>query len=113
MEHSPSLRYYQDRVDEWIRTYGGGYFSELGMLAQLVEEVGEVARLLSRQYGQQTAKDGDQPQRLGDELADVLFSLICMANGTGIDLSTELERNLAKKTARDATRYQVQVTEPT
>ena len=113
MEHSPTLRDYQDRVDEWIRTYGGGYFAELGMLAQLVEEVGEVARVVSRQYGQQTTKDGDQPQRLGDELADVLFSLICMANGTGIDLATELERNLAKKTARDATRYQVQITEPT
>jgi NTP pyrophosphatase (non-canonical NTP hydrolase) len=113
MEQSPSLRDYQDRVDQWIRTYGGGYFSELGILAQLVEEVGEVARVVSRQYGQQTTKDGDAAMRLGDELADALFALICMANGTGIDLSTELERNLAKKTARDASRYQIEATEPT
>jgi NTP pyrophosphatase (non-canonical NTP hydrolase) len=113
MEQSPSLREYQDRVDQWIRTYGGGYFAELGMLAQLVEEVGEVARVLSRQYGQQTTKDGDAPLRLGDELADVLFAVICLANSTGIDLSTALEHNLAKKTARDATRYQIELTEPT
>jgi NTP pyrophosphatase (non-canonical NTP hydrolase) len=113
MEQSPSLRDYQDRVDEWIHTYGGGYFAELGMLAQLVEEVGEVARVVSRRYGEQTTKDGDAHRQLGDELADVLFSLICLANGTGIDLGAELDRNLAKKTARDGTRYQMEISEPT
>lgn len=103
-EQSLTLRDYQGRVDEWISTYGVSYFSELTMLAQLVEEVGEVAHIVSRQYGDQTAKAGDGG-RLGDELADVLFVLVCLANRTGVDLSAELERNLAKKTARDSTRY--------
>jgi NTP pyrophosphatase (non-canonical NTP hydrolase) len=98
-----TLRQYQHRVDEWITTYGVRYFSELNILAQLVEEVGEVARIVGRRYGEQS---GDDPARsLGDELADVLFTIACLANKTGLDLDTEVARNLAKKTHRDATRH--------
>jgi NTP pyrophosphatase (non-canonical NTP hydrolase) len=99
----PTLRQYQARVDEWITSYGVRYFSELNILAQLVEEVGEVARIVGRRYGEQS---GDDPDRsLGDELADVLFTVACLANKTGIDLTDEVARNLAKKTRRDATRH--------
>jgi len=98
----------QARVDGWIRSVGVRYFSELTNLAQLVEEVGEVARVMSRTYGEQSWKrpEGEQPE-LADELADVLFVLICIANQTGVDLAAALERNLAKKTARDSERHQV------
>lgn len=96
----------QQRVDDWIRTIGVRYFSELTNLAQLVEEVGEVARIMSRRYGDQSFKESDKQVDLGDELADVLFVLICLANQTGVDLTSALEKNLDKKTRRDATRHQ-------
>ena len=96
----------QDTVDTWIRTTGVRYFSELTNMAILTEEVGEVARLIARQYGEQSFKESDQGRELGDELADVLFVLICLANQTGVNLTDALTRNLAKKTQRDATRHQ-------
>jgi NTP pyrophosphatase (non-canonical NTP hydrolase) len=99
------LREAQDRVDEWIQEIGVRYFSELTNLAQLVEEVGEVARILSRTYGDQSFKDSDPHHDLSDELADVLFVLICLANQTGVDLTAALERNLEKKTSRDGDRH--------
>ena len=95
----------QERVDRWIREVGVRYFSELTNLAQLVEEVGEVARILSRTYGDQSFKDKEKELDLSDELADVLFVLICLANQTGVDLSEAFLRNLDKKTVRDASRH--------
>ncbi len=100
-----TLKQAQARVDEWIRTIGVRYFSELTNLAQLVEEVGEVARVLSRTYGEQSFKTGEPRKELADELADVLFVLICLANQTGVDLTTALEANLQKKTQRDRERH--------
>ncbi|WP_164102346.1 nucleotide pyrophosphohydrolase [Candidatus Laterigemmans baculatus] len=96
----------QRQVDQWIRTIGVRYFGELTNLAQLVEEVGEVARILSRSCGEQSSKPGEPLGDLGDELADVLFVVICLANQSGIDLEAALRRNLEKKTRRDATRHQ-------
>jgi NTP pyrophosphatase (non-canonical NTP hydrolase) len=96
----------QRRVDEWINTIGVRYFSELTNLAQLVEEVGELARIMSRTYGEQSFKPSDQRGDMEDELADVLFVLLCIANQTGVDLSEALRRNLAKKSARDGERHQ-------
>ncbi|PQO45444.1 pyrophosphatase [Blastopirellula marina] len=101
-----TLREAQDEVDHWIQTIGVRYFSELTNLAQLVEEVGEVARVISRTYGEQSFKPSDEKVELSDELADVLFVLICLANQTGVDLTDALKRNLDKKTKRDATRHQ-------
>ena len=95
----------QKQVDDWIKEYGVRYFSELTNLAQLVEEVGEVARIISRTYGDQSFKKSDLAKDLGDEFADVLFVLICLANQTGIDLTEALQRNLDKKTKRDADRH--------
>jgi NTP pyrophosphatase (non-canonical NTP hydrolase) len=95
----------QQQVDRWIQTLGVRYFSELTNLAQLVEEVGEVARCLSRTYGEQSHKAGESSANLGDELADVLFVLICLANQTGVDLTQAFAANLAKKTARDQRRH--------
>lgn len=95
----------QKKVDTWIKTLGVRYFSELTNLAQLVEEVGEVSRIMSRTYGDQSFKSGEAEADLGDELADVLFVLICIANQTGVDLTTALEKNLQKKTKRDAKRH--------
>ena len=95
----------QERVDCWIREVGVRYFSELTNLAQLVEEVGEVARILSRTYGDQSFKDKEKELDLSDELADVLFVLICLANQTGVDLTSAFLRNLDKKTGRDAARH--------
>ena len=92
-------------VDEWIRTYGVRYFSPLTNMAQLTEEVGEVARIISRKYGEQSEKPSDEGKDLGDELADVLWVVICLANQTGVDLTTAFQRNLEKKTQRDATRH--------
>lgn len=100
-----SIRQSQQYVDEWIRSIGVRYFAELTNLAQLVEEVGEVARILSRTKGEQSNKAGESPGDLGDELADVLFVVICLANQSGIDLQAAFERNLEKKTRRDATRH--------
>ena len=95
----------QGLVDEWIRTYGVRYFSPLTNMAQLTEEVGEVARIISRKYGEQSEKPSDDGKDLGDELADVLWVVICLANQTGVDLTTAFQRNLEKKTQRDATRH--------
>jgi NTP pyrophosphatase (non-canonical NTP hydrolase) len=95
----------QGVVDQWIRTTGVRYFSELTNMAILTEEVGEVARLMSRIYGDQSFKESDKGKELGDELADVLFVLICIANQTGVDLTKALEKNLEKKSIRDANRH--------
>lgn len=95
----------QQRVDEWIRTTGVRYFSELTNMAILTEEVGEVARLMSRLYGDQSFKATEQNKELSDELADVLWVLICIANQTGVDLTEALEKNFSKKTNRDAGRH--------
>lgn len=95
----------QKTVDDWIKTYGVRYFSELTNTAILMEEVGEVARIMARRYGEQSEKESDKSKDLGEELADVLFVLICLANQTGIDLETELKKNLEKKTGRDADRH--------
>jgi NTP pyrophosphatase (non-canonical NTP hydrolase) len=95
----------QQKVDEWIKTIGVRYFSELTNLGQLVEEVGEVARIMTRTYGEQSFKKSDETHDLGDEIADVLFVLISIANQTGIDLTEALVKNLDKKSTRDATRH--------
>ncbi|TWU37309.1 nucleotide pyrophosphohydrolase [Novipirellula artificiosorum] len=96
----------QKYVDQWIQTVGVRYFDEMTNLAQLVEEVGEVARILSRTCGEQSCKPGEKVGDLSDELADVLFVVICLANQSGIDLTAAMQQNLLKKTVRDATRHQ-------
>ena len=95
----------QKIVDNWIKEYGVRYFNELTNLAILTEEVGEVARIISRRFGEQSEKESDKNKDLGDEFADVLFVLICLANQTGIDLESALKKNLEKKTIRDADRH--------
>lgn len=95
----------QQTVDEWIKTYGVRYFSELTNMAILTEEVGEVARIIARKYGEQSFKTSDKEKDLGDEMADVLFVLICLANQTGINLTDALQKNLDKKTKRDHQRH--------
>ena len=94
----------QKLVDQWVKTYGVRYFSELTNMAILTEEVGELARQMARTYGDQSFKQGETPN-LGDEMADVLWVLLCLANQTGIDLEEELRRNFEKKTSRDKTRH--------
>ena len=100
-----SLRQAQQDVDEWIRSIGVRYFDPMTNLAQLIEEVGEVARILSRTHGEQSYKPDDQPGQLADELADVLFVTLCLANQSGIDLTEALQANLDKKTKRDRDRH--------
>ncbi len=95
----------QELVDNWIKEYGVRYFNELTNMAQLTEEVGEVARIIARRYGEQSEKESDKNKDLGDEMADVLWVLICLANQTGIDLEEALKKNLDKKTKRDNTRH--------
>ncbi|SMC77002.1 nucleotide pyrophosphohydrolase [Pedobacter africanus] len=95
----------QETVDQWIKTTGIRYFNELTNTAILMEEVGEVARIMSRKYGEQSFKKSDEAVDLGDEMADVFFVLICLANQTGIDLTAAMEKNLAKKSIRDAERH--------
>ena len=95
----------QATVDDWIKTVGVRYFNELTNMAQLTEEVGEVARIIARRYGEQSEKESDRNKDLGDELADVLWVLICLANQTGVDLTDAFQKNLAKKNSRDATRH--------
>jgi len=95
----------QQEVDNWIKTIGVRYFNELTNMAMLTEEVGEVARIIARRYGEQSEKESDKAKDLGDEMADVLFVLICLANQTGINLTEALKRNLDKKTNRDKNRH--------
>lgn len=95
----------QRQVDEWIKSVGVRYFSELTNLAQLMEEVGELARLISRTHGEQSFKAGESPKELDDELADILFVVICLANQTGVNLSEAFANNLRKKTERDSRRH--------
>lgn len=102
---SMSIADAQEQVDQWIQTIGVRYFDEMTNLAQLVEEVGEVARILSRTKGEQSTKSGVVLGELSDELADVMFVIICLANQSGIDLTDALRRNLDKKTKRDSTRH--------
>ena len=100
-----SIEEAQKRVDEWIKTIGVRYFDELTNTAILMEEVGELARLMARTYGEQSFKESDKNRDLGDEMADVMWILICLANQTGVDLTTAFQKNLDKKTKRDATRH--------
>jgi NTP pyrophosphatase (non-canonical NTP hydrolase) len=95
----------QETVDKWIKMHGVRYFNELTNTAMLMEEVGEVARIMARQYGEQSFKDSDKEKNLSDEMADVLFVLICLANQTGINLEEALQKNLDKKTKRDSERH--------
>lgn len=100
-----TIKEIQQTVDNWINTIGIRYFSPLTNTAILMEEVGEVARIMARKYGEQSFKKSDEAINLADEMADVLFVLVCLANQTGIDLSEAFEENLAKKTCRDAQRH--------
>ena len=95
----------QQQVDQWIKTVGVRYFSELTNMAILTEEVGELARIMARTYGDQSFRESDKKKDLADEMADVLWVLICLANQTGVDLTTALEKNFEKKNIRDATRH--------
>jgi len=100
------IKAYQDQVDQWVKTFGVRYFDEMTNLAVLMEEVGEVARLMARIYGEQSFKNGSRGREdLADELADVMFVLTCIANQTGVDLTDALRRNLDKKSRRDQTRH--------
>ncbi|MDB0037746.1 nucleotide pyrophosphohydrolase [bacterium] len=92
-------------VDDWIKEFGVRYFDEMTNMAMLMEEVGEVARIMARRYGEQNEKESDKNKDLGDEMADVMFVLICLANQTGVDLEEALKKNLDKKTKRDSTRH--------
>lgn len=96
----------QQLVDEWIKTTGVRYFNELTNMAILSEEVGEVARIMARRYGEQSEKESDKNKDLGDELADVLWVLVCIANQTGVDLTEALKKNIEKKNSRDKDRHQ-------
>lgn len=101
-----TLQQAQTDVDQWIKTTGVRYFSELTNMAILTEEVGELARIMSRKYGDQSYKESDKAKDLGDEMADVLWVLICIANQTGVNLTDALQKNFEKKTRRDAVRHQ-------
>jgi NTP pyrophosphatase (non-canonical NTP hydrolase) len=103
-----TLRQAQEQVDGWIKTVGGRYFHELTNLGILMEEVGELSRLMVRQYGEQSFKESDLGRDLPDEMADVLWVLLCLANQTGVDLTAALEKNIEKKNARDANRFRAQ-----
>ena len=95
----------QQEVDSWIKTYGVRYFSELTNLAQLMEEVGELSRILSRKFGDQSFKEGESDENLADEMADIFWVLCCLANQTGVNLEEAFARNIKKKTSRDANRH--------
>ena len=95
----------QSQVDEWIKTHGVRYFNELTNMTILTEEVGELARIMARRYGEQSEKESDKNKDLGDEMADVLWVLICLANQTGVDLTKAFEKNMEKKTSRDSDRH--------
>lgn len=100
-----TIRDAQQKVDEWIRTIGVRYFSELTNLGILMEETGELARIMVRKYGEQSFKESDKQKDMADEMADILWVLLCLANQTGVDLTAALEKNFEKKTIRDATRH--------
>lgn len=95
----------QNQVDQWIKAHGVRYFNELTNMAILTEEVGELARIIARRYGEQSEKESDRGKDLGDEMADVLWVLICLANQTGVDLTKALKKNIEKKTTRDKDRH--------
>ena len=103
--NKPPLEILQSRVDEWIREHGVRYFDPLTNLAMLTEEVGEVARIMARRYGEQSEKPSDRSKDLGEELADVLFVVLCLANQTGTDLREAFDKKFEKRTKRDATRH--------
>jgi len=103
--NSPTLETLQSEVDQWIRTVGVRYFSELTNMAILTEEVGELARIMARRYGDQSEKPTDQKADLGDEMADVLWVLVALANQTGVNLTEAFHRNMEKKTKRDSERH--------
>jgi NTP pyrophosphatase (non-canonical NTP hydrolase) len=105
MQETITIQQAQHQVDEWIKTHGVRYFSELTNLAILTEEVGEVARIMARKYGDQSEKESDKNKDLGDEMADVLWVLICLANQTGVNLTEAFQKNLEKKTIRDKDRH--------
>ena len=100
-----TIKEVQATVDSWIKTYGVRYFSELTNMTILTEEVGELARIMARTYGDQSFKDNEQAKNLGDEMADVLWVLVCLANQTGVDLEEALAKNIVKKTLRDSERH--------
>ena len=100
-----SLKNTQAQVDQWIKQYGVRYFNELTNMALLTEEVGELARIIARKYGEQSFKESDKNVNLADEMADVLFVLVCLANQTGVDLEDAFQRNMDKKTSRDSERH--------
>ena len=100
-----TIRQAQQQVDQWIKIHGVRYFNELTNTALLTEEVGEVARIMARRYGEQSEKESDKNKDLGEEMADVLWVLICLANQTGIDLTEAFQKNLEKKTVRDKERH--------
>ena len=106
MTNDITLAQAQQKVDEWIKTVGVRYFNELTNLGILMEETGELARLIVRTYGEQSFKESDRKQSMADEMADVLWVLICLANQTGINLTEALQKNFEKKNIRDATRHQ-------
>lgn len=106
MSNSKTIQQAQEQVDHWIKTVGVKYFSELTNLGILMEEVGELSRIMVRKFGDQSFKNKEDELLLADEMADILFVLICLANQTGVDLTTALEKNIQKKTNRDATRHQ-------
>ncbi len=106
MQQDITLNQAQQQVDEWIKTIGIRYFNELTNLGILVEEVGELSRLMVRKFGEQSFKNNESDKDLGDEMADVLWVLICLANQTGINLNEALQKNFDKKTIRDKTRHQ-------
>jgi len=104
-EQTNGLKSVQEEVDQWIKDFGVRYFNELTNMAQLTEEVGEVARIIARRYGEQSEKESDKSKDLGEELADVLFVVVCLANQTGVDLQTVWDTRMAKKTSRDKDRH--------
>jgi NTP pyrophosphatase (non-canonical NTP hydrolase) len=105
MQETITIQQAQHQVDEWIKTHGVRYFNELTNMAILTEEVGEVARIMARKYGDQSEKESDKNKDLGDEMADVLWVLICLANQTGVNLTEAFQKNLEKKTIRDKDRH--------
>lgn len=106
MNNDITIKEAQQKVDNWIKTYGVRYFNELTNTAILMEEVGEVARIMARSYGEQSFKESDEKYDLADEMADILWVLICLANQTNIDLTAAFNRNMEKKTLRDKNRHQ-------